>query len=374
VKKPFIDFYTSIGFVPTSQDESLRLAHVANRDNLYRKLGLHSKVFVDAKVLEIGPGSGENSLDLLRRGIHSLKLVDGVPAALNNIQNRLGENLAKIVTFEVRDASITLDSDKYDLVICEGVIPLQIDPAGFLRNAAEAVKQGGMILITTSDEISSLSEILRRFIIMELFKGDYSDVDSIVEFLKEDFDSLPGMTRSWRDWVLDTVNNPWIGNLFSVADACLALQSYFRPVGITPNICPDLTWYKIHVSNFAETESWSLRYTSSAHQLLDSRINEYPFRAPEENLRLIKVCQEIGSLVKESLSSGASTQRKKLAELIKLLVVDCGALPEPTSASLKAFLLWLSSNDKKDLGPFHSFWGRGQQHMLFERTSSYMEN
>ena len=104
MKKPFIDFYTQIGFAPTGQLFGNQDKHRENRSNLYRKLGLHPKVLEGSTVLEIGPGSGENSIDLLARGIKSLKLVDGVPAVLESLQSRISGHTP--VTYELYDAAM----------------------------------------------------------------------------------------------------------------------------------------------------------------------------------------------------------------------------------------------------------------------------
>ncbi len=84
--KPFLDFYTQIGFASTGQKAGASVIHSENRTNLYRKLSLHPQILKGARVLEIGPGSGENSVDLLKRGISSLKLVDGVPEVINSLK------------------------------------------------------------------------------------------------------------------------------------------------------------------------------------------------------------------------------------------------------------------------------------------------
>jgi hypothetical protein len=102
--KPFIDFYTQIGFAPTGQQIGLSKRHRENRTNLYRKLGLHPMVFMGARVLEIGPGSGENSIDLLDRGISSLKLVDGVPEVLDSLKTRIKSDIP--ISYELYDASM----------------------------------------------------------------------------------------------------------------------------------------------------------------------------------------------------------------------------------------------------------------------------
>jgi hypothetical protein len=71
-----------------------------------------------------------------------------------------------------------------EIVICEGVIPLQIDPKRFASNVSHSARHGGLFLLTTADEVSSLSEVLRRFIAHKLMTVNVSKLNEIVDFFK----------------------------------------------------------------------------------------------------------------------------------------------------------------------------------------------
>ena len=54
--------------------------------------------------------------------------------------------------------------ERFDVVLCEGVIPLQLNPKAFLRHVAGFAAPGGVVVITCMDTVSQLSEIMRRVI------------------------------------------------------------------------------------------------------------------------------------------------------------------------------------------------------------------
>lgn len=365
--KPFLDFYSKIGFAPTGQQENKLQSHQVNRDNLYRKIGLHDAIFRGSSVLEIGPGSGENSFDLLRRGIDSLTLMDGIPAVLESIRSRAPK--ISNLNFIIQDVSTEFNTELYDIVVCEGVIPLQMDPDKFLINVATTVKPGGFLLITTMDEISLLSEVLRRYLAHKILSVGTSNLSEIVDFFSNDFDSLPGMTRKKEDWVLDTINVPWVGRLFSVADACKSSSSMLRPVALTPNICPDIAWYKSPLTAMIESSEWQKRYLLYCHNLIDSRTNQFLPASPLMNLNLQSNCNRIFVLVSAFTRREIEDPEKELIDLLVNTLAECKQLDSETILSIQAYIHWLQ-NSSNDLSDFRKLWGRGQQHLLFQKEIS----
>ena len=367
--KPFIDFYNSIGFAPTSQQSGLRVEHKQNRDNLYRKLGIHASTWVNASVLEVGPGSGENSIDLIARGIRSLSLVDAVPAVLEKIKNRVPEETK--VKYQLLDLSDSIIDDNFEIVVCEGVIPLQLDPKSFVRNVSKSVKYSGLLLITTADSVSSLSEVLRRYIAHKNLAIDTPNLNNIVDFFAEDFAALPRMTRNPKDWVLDSILNPWVGNFFSTHDATQALlYNGFQPVSQTPSIAEDLGWYKEESSNTKVAQDWENRYLRNVHKLIDTRNVNLSSASPESNHILIMECSNIYVSMKDFVSNKSLVHEDKILAGIEMILSKCPQLSFETQSSLRSVLLWANSFRNEDLREFRAFWGRGQQHILFERTQA----
>jgi 2-polyprenyl-3-methyl-5-hydroxy-6-metoxy-1,4-benzoquinol methylase len=367
--KPFVDFYNSIGFAPTGQQAHLKVEHKQNRDNLYRKLGIHAATWTHANVCEVGPGSGENSIDLVSRRIKSLTLVDAVPAVLDQIRERfLGETK---VEYQLQDLSDSIISNSFEIVICEGVIPLQLNPKRFATNVSNSVMHGGLFLLTTADEVSSLSEVIRRYIAHKAMTVNVSNLNEIADFFKEDFFALPKMTRNPRDWVLDSVINPWVGELFSISDSIQSLlDKGYQPISQTPNISDNLSWYKEDSTNAKVATIWEDRYLRNVHKLIDTRIINLDSASPDENQLLIMECSKVYSAMKEFVLDNSLTSEDKILTSIELILSKCPQLSPETQKSLRSVLAWASSMRNEDLREFRGFWGRGQQHILFERTEA----
>lgn len=173
----------------------INLKHKNNRSNLYRKLGLRSSLFKNAKVLEIGAGSGENAIDILTRGISSLTIFDGAQVVLDNLKANIKSDIP--TDFKLHDFSYPyIQNQVFDIVICEGVIPLQKNPTAFFKNVCKTVAPGGVVLITTMDSISSLSEALRRILSIIIRTHGAFKVKNFVDFFEKDFEALDGMTRT----------------------------------------------------------------------------------------------------------------------------------------------------------------------------------
>jgi len=321
-----------------------------------------------ARTLEIGPGSGENSKDLLQRGISNLKLIDGVPEVINSLKTSISGPVP--VTFEIVDASIPFSmGETFEIIICEGVIPLQLNPTDFFQNICKKVEPGGFIMITTMDSISTLSEILRRVSSHLLFKIDKSSTETLAEFFIDDFLSLGNMSRKPSDWILDSIVNPWIGQMFSIEDALTAVPKDFRPISMTPNLHLDLDWYKTINDNESEVRKWITSYRQSCHQLIDYRVISGSLNNIELNQRLDQLCSRVFLEMQALVGGNLQDTRNDISELLKSIVEECSQLDIITKVSLNSYREFLNTDDPNLLLSFKQFWGRGQQYMVFQRDT-----
>jgi hypothetical protein len=200
---------------------------------------------------------------------------------------------------------------------------------------------------------------------------DASNINQIVAFFEEDFAALPRMTRNPKDWVLDSVLNPWVGEFFSIRDATQTLFSNgFQPVSHTPCIADDLGWYKEESSNNKVAQDWEDRYLRNVHKLIDTRNVDSNSTSQESNQVLIMKCSNIFASMKEYVSNKSLVHEAKILAGIETILSRCPQLSLETQSSLQSFLLWANSLRNDDLKEFRGFWGRGQQHILFERTET----
>ena len=321
----------------------------------------------------MGPGSGENSIDLLSRGINSLKLSDAVPSVLQELSKKISTEIP--ISLEIHDASVPyLNRDTFEIVICEGVIPLQINPVSFFLNVCTRVKPGGFLLITTFDSISGLSEVLRRVIATQILRHTETlgtaSVEELTKFFEKDFDSLDGMTRSRDNWILDSIMNPWIGATFSIEDAIKASPINFRPISMTPNLHLDQNWYKNSTSNQTEKESWVNSYRLNSHHLLDVRVEPRVPSDIKSNNRLQSICNNIFLEMQNLISNSQKVANIRYEELVLEIIDECPQVDSLTKDSLSSFIEYLKTDDSSELLDFRFFWGRGQQYLCFEKDSN----
>ena len=81
-----LDYYLDKNLSPVEQDLSDFRRHLDRREALYRSLGLHSNAIKGKRVLEVGPGSGQNSLHVAHSMPEELVLVEPNPKGREQIK------------------------------------------------------------------------------------------------------------------------------------------------------------------------------------------------------------------------------------------------------------------------------------------------
>jgi len=286
-----LDFYREHQISPVRQDIGDLEAHFARRAFLYRSLGLPPVAIEGKSVLEIGPGSGENA-----QYTHSLKPRRYVLVEPNE---KAQEALQATFAGEVEIISETLEtwrtSERFDIVLCEGLLGLSgRDSRSLLAAAGEKVRVGGVLVITCIDAISQCADVLRRAMAQPYIRKDAS-LQENVEALKPVFAphlaTLKGMTRSVEDWIVDNILNPAsIGPTFSIPDALEAVEGKFCVLGCSPRFLIDWRWYKEADSS----NKWAIEsYWRNCHNLYDYREIRPEREFSIENKELASKCREI---------------------------------------------------------------------------------
>jgi SAM-dependent methyltransferase len=368
-KIPFVYFYSTHGIIPTRQDISDLDRHVERRCALYRHLGLPPGVFRCTSVLEFGPGSGHNAVVTGLLGPDRYLLVDGNPPSLHSTKKVL-EQYCSGLNFELRQSSILEfhSKEKFDIVLCEAVIPTQKNPPVFLRHVASFVRPGGVVVFTCMDPISLLPEMLRRWLAWNLV-GDVSDfngkVARLVEFFRPDLAALPGMSRRPEDWVIDQILHPWVGPLFSIPQALTALGSRGAVLGCSPRFLLDWRWYKSIVGS----QSADISFAIDSYYELGLNLMDFRVRLPQIRQSVVRRAVEISQTIYDGVFArerglAGFSRRQMLPHLLSLQKLLRDQSPK-TARSLKSFIRYLQSDMSKesDLAEFHKWWGRGQQYV-----------
>jgi len=125
----------------------------------------------EARILDIGCGTGRHSLELTRRG-YNVTGIDLSPSMIAKAKALAQKENLKI-DFQVRDARDFDFMGSFDLAImlCEGAFPLmETDEMNFsiLLNAFKSLKPGGKLIQTTLNGLFPLFHSIKEF----MDKGD----------------------------------------------------------------------------------------------------------------------------------------------------------------------------------------------------------
>ena len=138
------EYYINNKFNPTTFDilsEEKLTRHRVKRDNLYvKKLSIPNLVWKNAKVLEVGCSSGENSLLYAEMGA-KLSLVEPVVDSVKRLKKlfshyTLTGSIKKVYVDEIENVKIGED---YDIVVAEGFI-------NTLKKRREVLKNYSVVL------------------------------------------------------------------------------------------------------------------------------------------------------------------------------------------------------------------------------------
>ena len=372
-KRAFLDFYDKHKISPVSQNVSDIDAHYARREALYRHLGVVPSFLKGRTVLEFGPGSGHNALYTASLGPARYVLVDANPTGLAETRKRLEGTGAEIVVEESLIENFETD-ERFDLVMCEGCIPWQVDPRGILEKVAGFVARGGAVFITCIDEISALGDNLRRLeahILIDKSEGIDAQVQKLLPVFKNDLDSLSGMSRPHEDWILDQVLQPFIGNYFSIEEAITALDGGFDVHAASPSFLTDWTWYKeVPLRETSDNQLGIRSYRENLHNFIDYRCL-FPPRHEADNLRVAEAIRAFTRAELEYENTKDDGLLPAIREQLRGLAEAIGEFSPVTAASIADFEqglgAYLETGSFPVLTDFAPFFGRGQQYLSFIR-------
>jgi hypothetical protein len=266
------------------------------------------------------------------------------------------------------------DDSLYDLVVCEGVLSMQMKPREMATRILSFIRPGGAAILTCSDSVSTFSEIARRYLASSIFgELEYSEelTRQLVDFFTPDFAHLPGMSRRTDDWVLDSIINPWLGDFFSLQDALEVASEGYALLGTSPRFLQDWRWFKDPAAldeNTTLTAAVS-NYRRNVHSLLDARFAGQARLDDEANFSLIDVTSRIATRVRGQISGKDPYESEEFGgDVVRMIETTEGLNPQ-TVQSLQGLVNWSLSRDISDLAQFRSLWGRGQQYISLVRPN-----
>jgi SAM-dependent methyltransferase len=382
MSESLLDFYRRHRISPVRQDIRDVRAHFGRRAALYRHLGILPGFLRGRTVLEIGPGSGFNSLYTASLQPARYVLVEPNPRGVDDIRQLFSGYPALADRVEVVPAAAGeyRSAEPFEFVFCEGVLALAglPDPTPLLRTVARHTAPGGMLVITCIDAVSDFSEIMRRFIAQRLIDpaGDLDDhVRRLLPAFSPHLSTLSGMNRRHDDWIVDNLLNPAsIGPLLTIADAIKALDGAFDVFGSSPRFLTDWRWYKSIAGESDRFNALALEaYWTNVHNLLDYR-EVWAARDGDENRRLYDTCATVRRAVQDYERSRDRAVVDVVLAGLDTIIASVGAFSARTGDAMAELrsLLARPGVDAADVAAargFAAWFGRGQQYLSFSRRS-----
>lgn len=374
--RPYVDFYREEEISPVAQDISDLGRHFQRRQALYRHLGIPPGLVAGKSVIEFGPGSGHNALYTTSLKPSRYVLVDGNTIALERSKALLAQRPTGGVCHELVESQIEdlRTDERFDLVLCEGVLSWQFDSSGLLRKVAGLAKPGGLVVITCMDNVGFFAEALRRVVATTILQPGGTTADDVAALLPvfgPQLDTVPGMSRSHEDWILDSILFPYHGRAFSIGAAIEALDPDFEAFGTSPRFLVDTRWYKnIHGDSRNYNQRALDLYHQSLHNHIDGRLT-FPPRPAAANLELLGECDAVFELEELFRQNRSPATLAEIIERSRKIGKTVRTFSSNTADALNDLVTLIDAGPATppvEFGRFGEWFGQGQQYLSFVRA------
>jgi SAM-dependent methyltransferase len=312
----YVEYYKKLKIPPTESNYSSRAEYEDSRRFLYACLGCVYESLTGKSIIEFGPGLGQNLALIANFQPDKLAFADHLDSVLFKIPKLLLDNgmpPQKINSYKV-DINCD-DSDwievfgdvEFDVVIAEGVVNGNPNPEKIYFRLSKLVKKGGVFIGTGVHYFGSCDQIFRRFW-YPLYINNFNDTEITLSQLISDYaDGLRilGTKKAPRDWVLDNIVNPLVGSsgssseyFYSAGDVASMLAksslsggAEFLPLGLSPKITLETTWFKhfgSRVTSIDILNNFSLEFEKRATVFLDSQACDLELMNEESSAALSK--------------------------------------------------------------------------------------
>jgi len=226
-------YYTARGLSPTdcrfaSRSELDRYA--AGRTILFRdRLKLPPALFDGARVVEVGPDTGENALVFAQWGAR-LVLVEPNEQAHSRIhanfdQFDLGGRMEALLHQDVENFRAT---EPADFITAEGFIYTCRPVEPWMRTFAHALKPDGFVVMSYYERIGATLELVTKMLAARVRTLTGEDSISVAERLYGPKWRTIGHTRRFDSWVMDVLDNPFVRHawFFDAAELCRDMEGH----------------------------------------------------------------------------------------------------------------------------------------------------
>lgn len=380
-----LDYYKRYGLNPVRYDMGGDGgAHFDRRGSLYRTLGVTPLAIRGARVLEVAPGTGQNSLYVASLCPAELTLVEPNPAGQRDITQLYSTPGVSPVTPTLVPYTLQ-DFDPgtvYDLVICENWLGHSPQERQLVRKLGTLVADRGMLVLTVVTPVGFLPNILRKALTCRLDDpaAPFADRTAILaEAFAPHLRTIPAMTRSVTDWVHDCMLNPaYYGVMLTLPMVVEDLGARFDVLGSSPRFAADWRWFKALAGPGREFNRHFLtEYHRHLHNFLDYRI-VLPPRDEARNVELDAavwaVAERVASLESALHAGGPTGELRAAVEVeVRRVLANLTDLPAEWGQAVAEFLAafkqpTLTPSDVASMPEFSRLFGRETVYVSLERT------
>ena len=258
-----LSFYSENKISPVNQNILNLKKHFMRRSYLYNKLGISKNLISKSRVLEIGPGSGHNSLYTANCNPLFYDIVEPNKSAIKEIRKNFKKNKIKIPNIN----NITLEKFKneikYDIIICEGWIGSLENEIKLIKKIYSLLNKNGFMLITYQPATGMLANVLRKIISYKVLKADQNikkKTSVLLDFFNDELLTLKNMSRNKKDWVQDVIINPAIIGSFLTPETIINQINDYSIFETYPKFTDDWSWYKDHTYSNKDQKKFFFKF------------------------------------------------------------------------------------------------------------------
>lgn len=375
-KSEYLEHYMQHNISPVRQNISNIKKHFFRRTMLYRMLGLLPSSFSNKKVLEVGVGSGHNSIVTAQWRPSRYVLIEPNPTGVSHIKMLFNEHNISVESPKIEIVNTTIEdfssNEKYDIIICEGLIPGMSNKEQILTKLDALLTHNGVLLLTCADEISMFFEIIRCFFAYKLTKHvqDFNEkILMSVNAFGSHLDTLIGFSRLVEDWCADSLFGYAHFNYnFSLKKCMEFFKNAYYVYHTAPNIFSDYRWYKALPQTPQEFNQYYIeQFDVKKHNLLHYQVIT-PDRTREENEALLSLCGQTMSIIYEIVKCEAKKE-KFLTDTLELMLRNLVNTDIKIINALREIQEIIKNNEytvetiSSKYKSFISAFGRGQQYI-----------
>lgn len=328
------DYYGRIGLNPVGHDISrekhLRLHERKRRNLLEHHLKLPFQTWKGARVIEFGPGSGENAVVLARHGARMtfVEPLDYLIAELKGKFTALGvPDAIETVHHEVLEKFET--SERYDFVFAEGFVHFLDDPVKGVRRLSSYLAPEGFLVISVVHPVGTFIEFIKK-VYLEMMASALGRDSAEARFelargLFEGPFKAINHSRGFESWAKDCVLNPLYRprHFLDLPEVLAGLPANFSLYSSWPNyaVGDDLIWHK-NIQSAADLRAATIRgyYARAPHFLhsIPQPGGALPLFAPTDGRRVVSALAACYAKLDAAIDRRASGPRSALIALAGL--------------------------------------------------------